>query len=165
MKRALLIAAVALLWTARTSRADTTPPDYAPVDFNTLSDFPFDLPDIPFGQKPDLRKLRPKIRSMIPQSIRSLDGKNVSVTGFMMPLDDDNNGGTRKFILMRNQITCCFGGANRINEYVMVTMGSKSAPFVPNVPVKVEGTLAVGPQFEDGVLNGIYQMVGNEVRP
>jgi hypothetical protein len=48
----------------------------------------------------------------------------------------------------------------------MVTMnGTKPAPFVANVPMSVRGTLTVGPDFEDGVLNGVYQMAGDEVRP
>ena len=165
MKMKLSILAMLFCCCAATLRAETPAPDYSPLDFHALSDFPFDLPDVPFDQKPDVKKLRPKISSMIPKNVKALDGRKVAITGFMMPLDEVE-GGTRKFILMRNQITCCFGGANRVNEYIMVTMnGTKPAPFVANVPLSVRGTLMVGPDFEDGVLNGIYQMAGDEVRP
>lgn len=165
MKMKLTILAILLACSAATARAKEPTPDYSPLDFHKLSGFPFELPDSPYDQKPDVKKLRPKIASMIPKDVKALTGQKVAISGFMMPLDEVE-GGTRKFILMRNQITCCFGGANRVNEYIMVTMnGTKPAPFIANVPLSVRGTLMVGPDFEDGVLNGIYQMAGDEVRP
>jgi hypothetical protein len=164
MKRHILIAALALCGAARTARAADAPA-YSPLDFHALSDFSFDIPDGAYNDKPNLKKLKPKISSMIPKSVKALDGTKVQIAGFMLPLDEEA-GGARKFILMRNQITCCFGGANRVNEYIMVTMnGPKPAPFIPNVPVSVRGTLTVGADFQDGVLNGIYQMAGEEVHP
>lgn len=137
----------------------------AVVGFDKLSDFQLDVPDGAYNDKPNVSLLRAKIKAAIPKTVKALDGKKVEIKGFMLPIEEEN-GGARKFILMRNQITCCFGGANRVNEYVMVTMtGAKPAPFIPSVPVSVRGTLAVGPDFDDGVLNGIYQMNGEEVAP
>jgi len=162
MRIKILLLAALLAGAARAARAADAASDYAPLDFHVLGDYAIELPDSAFVEKLNIHLLRPIIKAKIPQAVKELDGHKVAISGFMLPLDDEN-GGTRKFILMRNQITCCFGGANRLNEYVVVTMnGPKPVPYDAS-PVTVRGTLTVGPEFEDGALNGIYQMAGDEV--
>lgn len=98
----------------------------------------------------------------IPREIRALDGREVGVRGFMLPIRMDG-GLVREFLLMRDQSMCCFGVIPRINEWVAVTMSGRGVRAMMDQPVTVFGTLRVGEVYEHGVLGGIYRMEGEEL--
>lgn len=98
----------------------------------------------------------------IPRAIRELDGREVGVRGFMLPIKMDG-GLVREFLLMRDQSMCCFGVIPRINEWVAVTMPGRGVRAMMDQPVTVFGTLRVGELYEHGVLGGIYRMEGEEL--
>jgi len=100
----------------------------------------------------------------IPETIKVLDNKKVAVTGYMLPslLAKDK---VKKFILLANQMGCCFGVAPKINQWVEVTMaGNHLADLDPDVPLTVYGTLHVGEELNKkrGVIS-IYRMEGERV--
>ena len=98
----------------------------------------------------------------IPALILALDGREVGVRGFMLPVRVEG-GLVREFLLMRDQSMCCFGVIPEINEWVAVTMTSKGVRAMMDQPVTVFGVLQVGEVFEHGVLAGIYRMDGVEL--
>jgi hypothetical protein len=98
----------------------------------------------------------------IPRAIRELDGREVGVRGFMLPMKVDG-GLVREFLLMRDQSMCCFGVVPKINEWVSVTMAGRGVRAMMDQPVTVYGTLRVGEVYEQGVLAGLYQMDGTEL--
>jgi hypothetical protein len=98
----------------------------------------------------------------IPQAIQELDGREVGVRGFMLPLKL-NGGLVKEFLLMRDQSMCCFGVIPKINEWVAVTMTGRGVRALMDQPVTVFGTLRVGEIYEHGVLGGIYRMDGEEL--
>lgn len=104
--------------------------------------------------------LPPELEFTIPKDILALNGQNVEVTGYMLPMEDPVKNKVRKFILLRNPVTCCFGCANQLNEFIEVAMqNGKKAP-VSDMPITVRGKMAVGGVFESGVLVSIYQLAG-----
>jgi hypothetical protein len=98
----------------------------------------------------------------IPGVIRELDGREVAVRGFMLPMKVEG-GMVKEFLLMRDQSMCCFGVVPRINEWVAVTMGGRGVRAMMDQPVVVFGTLRVGEVYEHEVLAGIYRMEGQEM--
>jgi hypothetical protein len=100
--------------------------------------------------------------SQIPSLIRELDGREVGVKGFMLPVKVEG-GMVREFLLMRDQSMCCFGVMPKVNEWVAVTMAGRGVRAMMDQPVTVFGTLRVGEVYEHGVLAGIYHMTGVEM--
>lgn len=103
-----------------------------------------------------------KSADQIPRAIRELDGREVGVRGFMLPIRMEG-GLVREFLLMRDQSMCCFGVIPKINEWVAVTMSGRGVRAMMDQPVTVFGTLRVGEVYEHGVLGGIYRMEGEEL--
>lgn len=143
------------------------PPDadgFAAVDWNELGDYdidvePTDFDDIGRDRKP------PRLRGSIPQSIKALDGRKLALRGYVVPLDQEADGSTARFMLLRSPVTCCFGDAARLNQYAMVEMPPKTLlRYSPYTPVTVRGTLAVGAIIEDGIVSGLYRLAAHDAR-
>lgn len=101
----------------------------------------------------------------IPDAIKALDGKPIAVTGFMVPIDL-RDGKVRYFLLVRNQMLCCYGVMPSMNEWIHVEMNeSNRVEYVNDVPITVKGKLAVGEEIEDGVVMSLYRMNGDSVTP
>ncbi len=60
--------------------------------------------------------LKPGMGGPIPASARELDGKKVYIKGYMYP----TNYGKTRFVLCRDNGTCCFGGQPKLNDMVEV---------------------------------------------
>jgi hypothetical protein len=123
---------------------------YEAVSFSTLSNFEYELPDpLDPSAKPDLNQ--------VPAPIKALNGKQVSIRGFMLPLDLDNTG-VGEFMLNGSLDMCYFGAPVRMNEWVLVRMaGTKKARFT-HLPIVVSGKLEVGEQMKNGRVMSLYRM-------
>jgi len=129
------------------------------VGFEVLASFPYVLPD-PVAPGA-LEKAK---AGQIPAQVAALNGARAVVSGFMVPVNF-SEGRVRQFILVRNQLSCCFGVTPAMNEFVLVTMGGDGVPPLLDAPVSVLGTLKVGETYEDGLLVGIYQLAGESLVP
>ncbi len=134
--------------------------DHPLVTWATLARFPYDVPGKDEENNPDLRK---KDKYPIPETVKKLNGVSVAVVGFMIPVDLDADGGkAASFMLIRSQMTCCFGIAPRMNEWVFVQMEEgKTADAVMDVPVTVFGVLSVGEKHSSKW--SLYRLVSNKV--
>lgn len=123
---------------------------YQRVDFNKLSNYEYELPD-PFDPTP--RTLQNKI----PDAIKSLNGKMVSIEGFMLPLDL-NPEGVSMFMLNASIDMCYFGAPVRMNEWILVRMkGGKRAKFT-HLALNVKGRLEVGEEMKNGRVASLYRL-------
>lgn len=93
----------------------------------------------------------------IPESVRQLNNREVSIGGFMLPLRFDK-GRAREFLLLKDQNACCFGKMPRINEWVLVRAEPEGIPVAMDVPILCRGKIKVGPTVDGGVLVGLYLM-------
>src|SRR5208337_4729453 len=95
-------------------------------------------------------RLRKKKRP-IPKFITALNGTKVAIMGYLIPMETDATGEySSQFVIVRSQMTCCFGIAPKLNEWVMVTMEkNKKVRDIMDVPTIVIGTLEVGEKYED----------------
>lgn len=96
----------------------------------------------------------------IPELVKSLDGQRVAITGFMLPVDFDG-GKVKSFLLLQNQMACCFGMTPKDNEFVYVEMNNGgNTKYMPDWPLTVVGKLEVGKKL---LVNSIYRMEADDV--
>jgi hypothetical protein len=136
---------------------------YQNLTLSDLGAFPYDTPqsyDQPIDAwvASEKRKFRTARKPVIPAWIRKLDGAKVSVAGFMVPFDVQENGVT-SFILVKNIMICCYGLVPKVNENIMceVAKGQKEKFYI-NIPIKVFGTLSVGEVKDDGYVLSLYRL-------
>jgi hypothetical protein len=88
------------------------------------------------------------------------------MVGYMIPLEyKPKSDDIVIFMLVRDLMSCCFGGMPRPDEWVYVEMrGDAVARLFPYVPVVVRGELIVG-RLEDefGFATGVYTMKADSV--
>ncbi|GMU84705.1 MAG: hypothetical protein AMXMBFR47_45740 [Planctomycetota bacterium] len=148
-------------------KPDPDRPDHLRLIFNELASFDYDpfevgVPSLGSSEpQPAGEKLEKN--AQIPKQILELNGKKVSVAGFMVPIEIKKDQ-AKSFLLVRNQMLCCFGVQIGFNEWIFVEMeGDRRATFVPDVLVWVYGTLDVGEDVQDGMVMSIYRMKAGEV--
>ena len=130
---------------------------YQSLTFETLTNFDIREPDWDKIEDPAyVAELN--LDEDIPSQIKALSGEKIGIEGFMLPLqgEDDN---LQSFVLLENQLACCFGAIPLLNEWVYVTVPKKKKiRSYQDELVMIYGTLRVGAEFEDGMLNGIYHL-------
>ena len=133
------------------------------MDFSLLACFNYDYPDGDGGRNAPKNPKRKK--PAIPDSVLKLNGTQVAIPGFMIPMDQDGDGKKCSyFILARNQMTCCYGMAPGLNEWVSVRMEKgKIADLEMDRPVVVVGTLEVGEAYNPDSGWSFYRMKGQKV--
>ena len=130
---------------------------YQSLTFETLTSFHI--------REPDWEKLEDpayiatlNLDEDIPSQIKALSGEKIEIEGFMLPLEGEDDN-IRSFVLLENQLACCFGAIPLLNEWVYVTVPEKKkVSSYQDELVMIYGTLRVGAEFEDGMLNGIYHL-------
>lgn len=101
-----------------------------------------------------------------PDEIKAHDQKEAAIVGYMIPLEyKPKTDEIKIFMLVRDLMSCCFGGAPRPDEWVYVEMeGDSSTKLYPYLPIVVRGKLTVG-RLEDefGLSSGVYSMKAKSV--
>jgi hypothetical protein len=130
------------------------------LGFDKLSAFPYTIVDAGTGATPaEIEEARKKDK--VPDWIRVYDGKRVALTGYMMPLQIEN-GRSKKFVMMKDVTTCCYGAVPNMNDYVVVAMKGDGVVNVPDVPVVLVGTFRVEEKYEAGYVTALFSMDGEK---
>jgi hypothetical protein len=119
------------------------------LTFGWLSDFEYPLRN-PWEKNPP--------RFYPPDFIQSLDGTQISISGFVIPLDYDGKS-MQNFIIVPTVDMCHYGQIGGPNEWMIVTMKGRTE-YVADHEVTVYGKLQVGEEFKDGVFQSFYRMNG-----
>lgn len=99
-------------------------------------------------------------KEQIPELVKSLDGQRVAITGFMLPVDFEQ-GKVTSFILLNNQMGCCFGIMPRMNEFIYVKMKpNTSTKFMTDIPITVLGKFEIG---QDNLIGSLYGIEAEKV--
>lgn len=136
-----------------------SPDGYLNVGFEKLSAYQIEVSDELLG--PQTNKTIITADAQIPQPVKELNNKKISLRGFMLPLKVEG-GLVTEMLIMKDQSMCCYGATPRINEWVSVKMKSGVKPLMDE-PVTLLGTLKVGETRENGYLVGIYAMDGEKM--
>ena len=128
------------------------PGGYWIVDFQHLACFTFNPPSTEAAPTPGSL-------AGIPPAVQALEGRRVRLSGFMLPLVmDERTGRVKEFLILRNQMACCFGLMPQPNEFVLATMKTEPTDERMDVPFNFYGTLHVGEVFEDKTFAGLYRL-------
>jgi hypothetical protein len=98
----------------------------------------------------------------LPEEIRALDGKTVTMAGFLLPLYEFED--IHEFALVGNHWSCCFGQPPTLNGVVTVKLAA-SAPGLPNTaePIRVVGTFRAKETKESGYVISIFEIEATKV--
>ncbi|MEM6687811.1 MAG: DUF3299 domain-containing protein [Planctomycetota bacterium] len=81
--------------------------------------------------------------SMLTDKLKSLDGRNVKLRGYILPSTLFVQRGFKKFVLVRDNQECCFGPGAALFDAVFIEMQpGRTADFVTR-PVTVEGIFEI----------------------
>lgn len=130
--------------------ATEVPPDHVRISYNDLRDNPLD-PDL----VPSQRALE-------------LNGQKVFIKGYIYPQAEKR---MRRFLLCRDNGTCCFGGMPKLSDVLLVELSGKEPLAYSPYQHKIAGTLRVQrispgkAGGEDGAVSEVvYQLVEASVR-
>lgn len=115
------------------SYATEVPPGYKRISFATM--------------KPD--ELQERSGLVVPPDISALDGKKIFIKGYIRPDSITVPRGIDRFLLVRDNNTCCFGDLAKIKYYdqILVAMtGDHRLDYSQGI-VKIGGILHVDPKF------------------
>ena len=138
-------------------------PDRAPAqprvfnpDVNVRLDLTFD--DIKF----DMEKGAPWDRKLLTDQINQLASRKIRIRGYILPGFQER--GITQFVLVRDNMECCFGPGAALYDCILVTMKSGKSTDYTVRPVTVDGEFEIEP-FEgpDGYPLAIYRMQGEQV--
>jgi hypothetical protein len=127
---------------------------YLKLGFDRLSSFKFVAPEYDPVANP--KATPPTGEEQIPPMVKSWNGKRAIITGFMLPTKLDNGKAT-EFLLMANQMACCYGTVPNMNDWVVVKC-PKGVPVIQDVPISFRGQFKVCATFESGYMTGIYAL-------
>ncbi len=117
--------------------------------------------DIKFEMKqPKSRKFK---RSMLTKAIEKLDDTPVRIRGYILP--SFKQKGITQFVLVRDNMECCFGPGAALYDCIMVEMEKETSIEYTIRPVTVAGTFTIrevkGP---DGKHWAVYHLQGTDVK-
>jgi uncharacterized protein len=136
---------------------------YPLVSFEKLSAFRFFVTDQMVDKTSDSLTASRNCLAQIPPEVRALNEKDVSVSGFMLPMKYEGKL-TTEFLLLKNQSLCCYGMPPKITEWVNVRVVGKGVKPIMDVPVTVSGVFHIGDVRENGELVGIYRLDADNVK-
>ena len=127
-----------------------------PTPSTALRDISFD--DI----KLDMQKGDPFTRDLLPTRVTALENSRVRIRGYILPSFQQT--GLTQFVLVRDNMECCFGPGALLHDCVVVRMVPGKTAIFSVRPVAVTGTFRVqelrGP---DGRHLAIYALDGETV--
>jgi hypothetical protein len=97
----------------------------------------------------------------VPAQVMALNGKEVVVSGYMLPTKIDK-GLVTEFLLVASPMLCCYGQTPQVNEFVVVKM-QQGVKAVMDTPVQFVGKLSVKEMYEDGFLTNLYSLNGEKM--
>ena len=120
--------------------------------------------DITFDNiKFEMKKGDPFAREMLSKKIEGYDGHKIRIRGYILPSFKQN--GIQQFVLVRDNMECCFGPGAALFDAIIVKMAPGKTTSYTIRPVAVEGTFSIreirGP---DGKHLAIYFMTADEVK-
>ena len=113
--------------------------------------------------KLDLKKGDAYTPAVLTPKVKQLDGKPISIRGYILPSFQQT--GIKQFVLVRDNMECCFGPGALLHDCILVEMTAPATATFTVRPVSVEGTFSIrellGP---DGKHLAIYHLDGKEVK-
>ena len=91
---------------------------YEMMPYSKLTEFPYEID----WESDGLTFEFSAFASRVPRNVRNLSGKKVALEGFMVPTVVNEQNMVQEFLLMPDQLSCCFGQAPEANGWVVVVL-------------------------------------------
>lgn len=120
--------------------------------------------DITFDDiKFEMKKGTPFKREMLTKKVVELDEQPVKIRGYILP--GFQQKGITQFVLVRDNMECCFGPGAALYDCILVEMVKGTSASFTVRPVSVTGTFSIS-EFKDPDGNhlAIYRLDGEEVK-
>jgi hypothetical protein len=120
--------------------------------------------DVTFDDiKFDIQKGERFKRSMLPEKIEKMHGSMIRIRGYILPSFQQK--GITQFVLVRDNMECCFGPGAALYDCILVEMASGKSTAYTIRPVAVLGKFEIHEFTDpDGKHLAIYRLAGEEVR-
>lgn len=79
--------------------------------------------------------------AMLTSEIRAMDGQTIRISGYIRP--SFKQTGIQRFILVRDDMECCFGPGAMLYDCMIVTLAEGRETEFTTRPITVEGTFYV----------------------
>lgn len=135
---------------AATAAKGEDPKETLGIDFTKLS-------FVPDRDPVDAKTGQPRYADQLPENIKGYDGKKVRIRGFLVPVKMEGNE-VREFLIVANQMSCCFGATPRFWEFVAAKATGDAVPNLMDRPLTFEGTLRVGDVYDNGYWTQLYTL-------
>ena len=83
------------------------------------------------------------VESMLTDRVKSLFGQRIRIRGYMYPTP--RKRGLKQFVLVRDNMECCFGPGAALFDCVLVSMQEERDGRILDSPVAVEGEFRFEP--------------------
>ncbi|MCA9192432.1 MAG: DUF3299 domain-containing protein [Planctomycetales bacterium] len=104
-------------------------------------------------------------RSMLTKEIETLNKKTIRIRGYILPASVFKQSGIEEFVLVRDNMECCFGPGAALYDCIMVRMEKGKAAEFTTRPVAVRGKFEIEEfKFPDGTYYAIYKLTATEVK-
>lgn len=128
------------------------------LGFDILAGYKYTIVDLGTGAT-EAEIEEAKRDDQVPSWVRFYDDKRVVLTGYMLPLEIEG-GLSKRFIMMKDINTCCYGSTPSMNDYAIVTMKGKGVKTVQDVPVEIVGDFVIDQNYQDGYVVSLYLVDG-----
>jgi len=110
----------------------------------------------------EMDKEEPFKRSLLTEKINDFEGMAIKIRGFILP--SFKQDGLTQFVLVRDNMECCFGPGAALYDCIMVQMQPGESASYSVRPVTVEGNFKIQEWKDyDGVIRAIYHLDGKSV--
>ncbi len=124
---------------------------YLRLGFDRLSGYKFVTPE--YDPLANPKAPAPSGRSRYRPRSRAGAGRRPIITGLHAADQARQNGKAVEFLLMANQMACCYGTVPNMNDWVIVRI-PKGVPITQDVPISFRGTLQGERDFRERVHDG-----------
>ena len=100
---------------------------------------------------------QPHYIDQTPPAILAYNGRKVRISGYMVPVSMEGDA-VREFMIMANQMSCCYGTPPRFCEFIVARMKNEATPIDMDSPRSFEGILKVGDVFANGYWTQFYTL-------
>jgi len=113
--------------------------------------------------KLDLKKDEPFKKSSLTTKVKELDGKWIKIRGYILPSFQDT--GIKQFVLMRDNMECCFGKGAALHDCILVEMLDDATTNFTVRPVTVIGKFTIKEVVDaEGKQLAIYRLDARETK-
>ena len=114
--------------------------------------------------KLDMKKGDPYDSSKLTDKVKQLENKPIRIRGYILPSFQQT--GIRQFVLVRDNMECCFGPGALLHDCILVEMLPPATATFTVRPISVEGTFSIREVKDptNGNHLAIYHLDGKEAK-